>query len=40
MGHELDLGLHIFDNPNASLQYWLRFDLIGSCTSRIINNNL
>ncbi|CAN1184372.1 hypothetical protein LINPERPRIM_LOCUS39581 [Linum perenne] len=39
MGHDLDFGLHVFDSPDISLSYWLRFDLIGSCTHRVIINN-
>ncbi|CAN1172287.1 Putative ribonuclease H protein At1g65750, partial [Linum perenne] len=38
LGHSLDLGVHLFDFPDVSLQYWLRFDLFGSCTPRLISN--
>ncbi|CAN1852510.1 Putative ribonuclease H protein At1g65750 [Linum perenne] len=38
LGHSLDLGIHVFEFPVVSLQYWLRFDLVGSCTSRLIFN--
>ncbi|CAN1176340.1 Putative ribonuclease H protein At1g65750 [Linum perenne] len=38
LGHSLDLGVHLFEFPNVSLQYWLRFDLAGSCTPRLILN--
>ncbi|CAN1353255.1 Putative ribonuclease H protein At1g65750 [Linum perenne] len=40
LGHSLDLGIHFFDSPDVALQYWLRFDNIGVCTTRLINNNL
>ncbi|CAN1134502.1 Putative ribonuclease H protein At1g65750 [Linum perenne] len=39
-GHSLDLGCHFFNYPDVSLQYWLRFDLVGSCTSRLIRNTM
>ncbi|CAN1333319.1 hypothetical protein LINPERPRIM_LOCUS36011 [Linum perenne] len=39
LGHSLDLGIHFFDSPDVALQYWLRFDNIGVCTTRFINNN-
>ncbi|CAN1776729.1 Putative ribonuclease H protein At1g65750 [Linum perenne] len=38
LGHAFDLGIHVFDFPVVSLQYWLRFDLVGSCTSRSVLN--
>ncbi|CAN1345093.1 Putative ribonuclease H protein At1g65750 [Linum perenne] len=38
-GQGLDLGVHVFNFPDVSLQYWLRFHLFGSCTSRSIFNN-
>ncbi|CAN1163084.1 Putative ribonuclease H protein At1g65750 [Linum perenne] len=37
-GHSLGLGIHVFEFPDVSLQYWLRFDLVGSCTPRMIFN--
>ncbi|CAN1272953.1 Putative ribonuclease H protein At1g65750, partial [Linum perenne] len=40
LGHSLDYGFHIFDVPDVSLQYWLRFDLVGICTSCLITNNM
>ncbi|CAN1127155.1 Putative ribonuclease H protein At1g65750 [Linum perenne] len=40
LGHSLDLGIHFFDSPDVALQYWLRFDTIGVCTPRFINNNI
>ncbi|CAN1122074.1 hypothetical protein LINPERPRIM_LOCUS2556 [Linum perenne] len=40
LGHHFDLGIHYFDLPDVALQYWLRFDLVGSCTSRLISNNM
>ncbi|CAN1194012.1 Putative ribonuclease H protein At1g65750 [Linum perenne] len=40
LGHSLDLGIHVFEFPVVSLQYWLRFDLVGSCTSRSILNTM
>ncbi|CAN1346574.1 Putative ribonuclease H protein At1g65750 [Linum perenne] len=39
-GHELNIGLHVFDFLNPSLMYWLSFDLVGSCTSCLIPNNM
>ncbi|CAN1169952.1 hypothetical protein LINPERHAP2_LOCUS28701 [Linum perenne] len=38
-GHGFDFGVHAFDFPDVSLQYWLRFDLVDSCTPRLIINN-
>ncbi|CAN1136796.1 Putative ribonuclease H protein At1g65750 [Linum perenne] len=38
LGHSLDLGIHVFKSPVVSLQYWLRFDLVGCCTPRLIYN--
>ncbi|CAN1198569.1 hypothetical protein LINPERHAP2_LOCUS44525 [Linum perenne] len=32
LGHSFDLGIHVFDFPDVTLQYWLRFDLFGACT--------
>ncbi|CAN1148633.1 Putative ribonuclease H protein At1g65750, partial [Linum perenne] len=39
-GQSLDLGVHVFYSPDVSLQYWLRFDLYGVCTPRLISNNM
>ncbi|CAN1167928.1 Putative ribonuclease H protein At1g65750 [Linum perenne] len=38
MGQSLDLGVHVSDNPDNSLLYWLRYDLIGVCEPRAIFN--
>ncbi|CAN1732286.1 Putative ribonuclease H protein At1g65750 [Linum perenne] len=37
-GHSFGLGIHVFEFPDVSLQYWLSFDLVGSCTPRLIFN--
>ncbi|CAN1162182.1 hypothetical protein LINPERHAP2_LOCUS24359, partial [Linum perenne] len=39
LGHSLELGVHVFSVPDISLSDWLRFDLFGGCTSRLISNN-
>ncbi|CAN1146436.1 Putative ribonuclease H protein At1g65750 [Linum perenne] len=38
-GHNLDLGTHVFLYPDTALLYWLRYDLVGISTPRLINNN-
>ncbi|CAN1761170.1 Putative ribonuclease H protein At1g65750, partial [Linum perenne] len=38
MGQSLGLGVHVSDNPDNSLLYWLRYDLIGVCEPRAIFN--
>ncbi|CAN1185430.1 hypothetical protein LINPERHAP2_LOCUS37546, partial [Linum perenne] len=40
LDHDLDLDLHIFNFPYSSLLYWLKFGLVGSCTTRVIANNM
>ncbi|CAN1154630.1 Putative ribonuclease H protein At1g65750 [Linum perenne] len=40
IGHDLDLGTHVFLYPDTKLLYWLRYDLMGVYTSRLINNTL
>ncbi|CAL1406826.1 unnamed protein product [Linum trigynum] len=37
VGHSLNTGLHVLDNPGPSLRYWLLFDSIGVQTPRMIN---
>ncbi|CAN1175634.1 Putative ribonuclease H protein At1g65750 [Linum perenne] len=37
LGHSFDLGTHVFQVPDSSLLYWLRYDLFGVCEPRIIN---
>ncbi|CAN1777365.1 Putative ribonuclease H protein At1g65750 [Linum perenne] len=39
LGHGFEFGVHTFDLPDVSLQYWLRFDLVGSCTHCLIINH-
>ncbi|CAN1121685.1 Putative ribonuclease H protein At1g65750, partial [Linum perenne] len=39
LGHNFDFGFHVFDVLDVALQYWLRFDLVGSCTNRSVLNN-
>ncbi|CAN1743013.1 Putative ribonuclease H protein At1g65750 [Linum perenne] len=39
LGQSLDLGIHVSLNPDNSLLYWLRYDLIGVCEPRAIFNN-
>ncbi|CAN1176039.1 Putative ribonuclease H protein At1g65750 [Linum perenne] len=39
IGHDLDLGTHVFLYPDSTLLYWLRYDLFGVSTPRLINNN-
>ncbi|CAN1185668.1 Putative ribonuclease H protein At1g65750 [Linum perenne] len=38
LGQELDIGTHVFLNPDTTLLYLLRYDLIVICLPRIINN--
>ncbi|CAN1770919.1 Putative ribonuclease H protein At1g65750 [Linum perenne] len=38
LGHDLVLGTHVFMYPDAKLLYWLRYDLMGVSTPRLINN--
>ncbi|CAN1172141.1 hypothetical protein LINPERPRIM_LOCUS30917 [Linum perenne] len=38
LGHDLALGTHVFMYPDAKLLYWLRYDLMGVSTPRLINN--
>ncbi|CAN1164631.1 Putative ribonuclease H protein At1g65750 [Linum perenne] len=38
LGQSLQLGVHVLDSPDSVLADWLRFDLVGSCTTRLINN--
>ncbi|CAN1219920.1 Putative ribonuclease H protein At1g65750 [Linum perenne] len=38
LGHSLDLGTHVFLYPDSALLYWLRYDLLGVSTPRLINN--
>ncbi|CAN1776257.1 Putative ribonuclease H protein At1g65750 [Linum perenne] len=38
LGHSLVLGSHVFQSPDNTLLYWLRYDLIGVSTPRTINN--
>ncbi|CAN1137708.1 Putative ribonuclease H protein At1g65750 [Linum perenne] len=37
LGHSYCFGLHLFSQPNSSLAYWLRFDLIGVASPRAIS---
>ncbi|CAN1179089.1 Putative ribonuclease H protein At1g65750 [Linum perenne] len=39
LGHDFNLGTHVFMYPDAKLLYWLRYDLMGVSTPRLINNN-
>ncbi|CAN1142156.1 Putative ribonuclease H protein At1g65750 [Linum perenne] len=39
-GHSLGYGIHVLDAPDSSLLYWLNFDIVGSCTTRLIPNNI
>ncbi|CAN1781229.1 Putative ribonuclease H protein At1g65750 [Linum perenne] len=38
VGHDLDLGTHVFLYPDTKLLYWLRYDLMGVSVPRLINN--
>ncbi|CAN1846003.1 Putative ribonuclease H protein At1g65750 [Linum perenne] len=38
LGHSFDLGCHVVEVPDNTLMYWLRYDLIGVCTPRLVNN--
>ncbi|CAN1199163.1 Putative ribonuclease H protein At1g65750 [Linum perenne] len=38
IGHDLHLGTHVFLYPDNQLLYWLRYDLMGVSTPRLINN--
>ncbi|CAN1784074.1 Putative ribonuclease H protein At1g65750 [Linum perenne] len=38
LGHSLDLGTHVYLYPDSALLYWLRYDLLGVSTPRLINN--
>ncbi|CAN1725502.1 Putative ribonuclease H protein At1g65750, partial [Linum perenne] len=40
LGQSLPLGVHVLDVPNSVLADWFRFDLVGSCTPRLIINNM
>ncbi|CAN1193199.1 Putative ribonuclease H protein At1g65750 [Linum perenne] len=40
LGHSFDLCFHVFDVPFVCLQHWLRFDLFGAYTPRLIPNNI
>ncbi|CAN1145749.1 hypothetical protein LINPERHAP2_LOCUS14861 [Linum perenne] len=40
LGHSLGFGAHVLDAPDSSLMYWLSFDFVGSCTTRLIPNNM
>ncbi|CAN1160257.1 Putative ribonuclease H protein At1g65750, partial [Linum perenne] len=39
LGHSFDLGVHLLNSPDVSLQYWLNFDVLGGCIERLISNN-
>ncbi|CAN1343202.1 Putative ribonuclease H protein At1g65750 [Linum perenne] len=39
-GHSLCYGIHVLDAPDRSLLYWRNFDVVGSCTTRLIPNNI
>ncbi|CAN1121361.1 Putative ribonuclease H protein At1g65750, partial [Linum perenne] len=38
VGHDLDLGTHVFLYPDTKLLYWIRYDLMGVSIPRLINN--
>ncbi|CAN1793933.1 hypothetical protein LINPERHAP1_LOCUS20149 [Linum perenne] len=38
LGHSLDLGCHLFSEPNVCVIGWLRYDLVGVSQFRLINN--
>ncbi|CAN1149557.1 Putative ribonuclease H protein At1g65750 [Linum perenne] len=40
LGHSFDLGVHVFDSPDVTLQYWLNFDVLGVCSPRLVPNNM
>ncbi|CAI0550240.1 unnamed protein product, partial [Linum tenue] len=37
VGHSIRIGIRFVDNPSATLNHWLYFDLLGLQTPRIIN---
>ncbi|CAN1796607.1 Putative ribonuclease H protein At1g65750, partial [Linum perenne] len=39
-GHELELGTFVFSSPCNGLLEWLRYDLLGVCLPRQVNNIL
>ncbi|CAN1152298.1 Putative ribonuclease H protein At1g65750 [Linum perenne] len=39
LGHSYDLGIHVVEFSDVTLQYWLNFDLLGIYTLRFISNN-
>ncbi|CAN1157728.1 Putative ribonuclease H protein At1g65750 [Linum perenne] len=39
-GHSFGFVVHVLDAPDSSLLYWLNFDAVGSCTTRLIPNNI
>ncbi|CAN1786030.1 Putative ribonuclease H protein At1g65750 [Linum perenne] len=38
LGHSYCFGFHLFSQPNSTLAHWLRFDLIGVASPRVISN--
>ncbi|CAN1148974.1 Putative ribonuclease H protein At1g65750 [Linum perenne] len=38
LGHSLDLGCHLFSEPDACVIDWLRYALVGVSQIRLINN--
>ncbi|CAN1811144.1 Putative ribonuclease H protein At1g65750 [Linum perenne] len=39
LGHSFSVGLYLFDFPDVSLSYWLRYDLIGVALPRVLSIN-
>ncbi|CAL1392193.1 unnamed protein product [Linum trigynum] len=37
IGHIWPIGLHVFDNPDSTLAYWLYYDIIGVQTPRAVH---
>ncbi|CAN1770672.1 Putative ribonuclease H protein At1g65750 [Linum perenne] len=37
LGHSYCFGLHLFSQPDSTLAHWLRFDLIGVTSPRVIS---
>ncbi|CAN1128747.1 Putative ribonuclease H protein At1g65750 [Linum perenne] len=37
LGHSYCFGLHLFSQPDSMLAHWLRFDLIGVASPRVIS---
>ncbi|CAN1178095.1 Putative ribonuclease H protein At1g65750, partial [Linum perenne] len=37
LGHSYCFGLHLFSQPDSTLAHWLRFDLIGVASPRVIS---